>query len=185
METYSPLHFIQFLYLHNKWQEGTQNGTFIIFRRTVFKIISKYIFWILDVTDCSLIEVYWNSLRQWYISTKIHSVTFQKIIFTVTAMRAWNLKGIHCSFYLTTFKNMFIYNACELHKQWCTKHGMHIFSVSYPTFNTSTFYEITNFLAVLSVGLRVCFLSSFSFLPQWVLQTFASVFNLKICHLIF
>ena len=67
----------------------------------------------LDVTDCSLIKVYWNSLRQWCISTKLHDVTFQKIIFIFTAMRIWNLKCIRCVcvcfFFLTTCKDMYLF----------------------------------------------------------------------------
>jgi hypothetical protein len=62
---------------------------------------------------------------------------------------------------------------------------MNTFPASYPELNTNELYEITVLLAVFYVRFRILPLVFIFCLPQWVLQTSASMFNLKMCHLIF
>jgi hypothetical protein len=142
----------------------------------------------LDVTDFSLIKVYWYPLGQYYISTKLNDVTFQKIVFIVTVMRTLSLKYILCLFLCLTMlkitlKNMYLFMVLVYYINSDVISALYTYFLSCPTSHTNAFYEITVFLTLLCVRLWILLFFFMLLLPQWVLQTLASVSNFE--HLLF
>jgi hypothetical protein len=74
-----------------------------------------------------------------------------------------------------TLKNMHLFMVLVYYLNSDVLSALYTYFLSYPTSHTNTFYEITVFLTLLCVRLWILLFVFTLFLPQWVLQTFASV----------